>query len=347
MTLYSFPTGLDSNTDGAIPNAGLVLSTGTLFGTTSDGGTSGQGTVFAVSTDGTTFKSLYSFTSLGYAGSTNSDGGQPAAGLVLSGQTLYGTATFGGSAGNGTVFAVNTDGTGFTNLHSLANFHSLTGSDVDMPVAPLVLSGDMLYGTTRYGGSWGNGAVYKLKVDGSGFVTLHSFAPFPGTSFVNSDGANPHAGLVLFGNTLYGATFDGGPYGVGTVFSVNTDGTSFKTLYSFTGGTNSDGAIPGARLILSDNTLYGTTAKGGSAAAGTVFSISLPVVPPRLIITPVGENVVLSWPTNATGFTLQSTTNLISPVGWAAVPSAPVVVNGLNTVTNLITSRQQFFRLSQ
>ena len=52
--------------------------------------------------------------SLGYP----SDGANPRAGLILSGNTLYGTAVGGGSSGNGTVFAVNTDGTGFTNLHS-------------------------------------------------------------------------------------------------------------------------------------------------------------------------------------------------------------------------------------
>ena len=39
-------------------------------------------------------------------------------GLILSGNTLYGTAYYGGSAGNGTVFALNTNGTGFTTLHT-------------------------------------------------------------------------------------------------------------------------------------------------------------------------------------------------------------------------------------
>ena len=55
-----------------------------------------------------------------------SDGSYPYAGLILSGNTLYGTTIDGGSSGNGTVFAVNTDGTGFTNLHSFtALLHGL------------------------------------------------------------------------------------------------------------------------------------------------------------------------------------------------------------------------------
>jgi hypothetical protein len=65
-----------------------------------------------------------------------------------------------------------------------------------------------------------------------------------------------------------------------------------------------------------------------------------------LTITPFGTGVVLSWPTNATGLTLQSTTNLASPV-WTTTSPLPVLVNGQNTVTNPIPGTQQFYRLSQ
>jgi len=65
-----------------------------------------------------TFTTLHSFTAL--SGITNRDGAFPYAGLILSGNTLYGTAYIGGSANNGTVFRVNTDGSSFTNLHSFS-----------------------------------------------------------------------------------------------------------------------------------------------------------------------------------------------------------------------------------
>ena len=112
-------------------------------------------------------------------------------------------------------------------------------------------------------------------------------------------------------------------------------------------GTNSDGANSQAGLILSGNTLYGTAFQGGSRY-GTVFSISFT---PQLTITPSAASLILTWPTNYagfdyTGFTLQSTTNLGSPV-WTTNSPAPVVVNGLNTVTNSVSGTQQFFRLSQ
>ena len=127
-TLYSFTAALDrsyyNNSDGAYPSAGLIVSGNTLYGTAADGGSSGAGTVFAVNTDGTGFTSLHSFAP-NPNGGTNSDGANPAAGLILSGNILYGTAEYGGSSRNGTVFAVNTDGTGFTTLHSFTASPSL------------------------------------------------------------------------------------------------------------------------------------------------------------------------------------------------------------------------------
>jgi uncharacterized repeat protein (TIGR03803 family) len=207
----------------------------------------------------------------------------------------------------------------------------------------LVLSGNILYGTAAEGGNSGYGTVFAVKTDGTGFTALHSFA--------RNDGAYPYAGLVLSGNTLYGTTASGGSFGNGTVFALNTDGTEFVTLYSFTAETNrnnSDGANPRGGLIVSRNTLYGTAFEGGSADGGTVFSLSLPVVnAPQLTIALSGTNVVLTWPANATGFTLKSTASLLSPAVWTSVSPGAVVVNGQNTVTNPISVTQQFYQLSE
>jgi uncharacterized repeat protein (TIGR03803 family) len=107
--------------------------------------------VFKVNTDGTGFTTLYIF-------SGGNDGAVPAGGLVLSGNTLYGT-TEGGSAGSGTAFEVNTDGTGFATLWSFSG-----GSDGSGPQDGLVLSGSTLYGTTTAGGSNGVGTVFALAI---------------------------------------------------------------------------------------------------------------------------------------------------------------------------------------
>jgi uncharacterized repeat protein (TIGR03803 family) len=358
--LHSF-TALDAatdttNSDGANPYAGLILWGNALYGTAQSGGISGNGTVFALNTDGTGFTNLHSFTALDAGTSTtNSDGASPYSGLILSSNTLYGTAQGGGVSGNGAVFALNTDGTGFTNLHSFTALDAATGTtnnDGTEPFAGLLLSGNTLYGAAFNGGASGNGTVFALNTDGSGFTTLHSFTALDAaTGTTNSDGAEPFAGLILSGNTLYGTTLNGGSSGNGTVFTLNTDGSGFTTLHNFTaldaatGTTNSDGANPQAGLILSGNTLYGTAFNGGSSGNGTVFSLSLP--PPKLTIVSSAAGFILKWPTHATGFTLQSSTNLASPAVWTTNSAAPVVVNGQNTVTNPISGKQRFFRLSQ
>jgi len=179
------------------------------------------------------------------------------------------------------------------------------------------------------------------------FTNLHSFtalsAPFTGT---NSDGANPKAGLLLAGFiTLYGTAYSGGTHGNGTVFAINVDGTDFTNLHNFAAYvnyTNSEGANPQGGLIVSGNTLYGTTSGGGTNGWGMVFSLSLPT--PQLTIIRSGTNVIVMWPTNALEFTLQSTTNL-DPV-WTTVVPGPVVVNTNNVVTNTISGTQKFYRLS-
>ena len=329
-----------TNSDGAGPVAGLILAGTNLYGATRNGGYSGNGTVFALSTNGTGFTNLHSFSATNGNG-TNSDGAGPVAALVLSGTNLYGTAESGGGSGRGAVFAVSTNGLGFTNLHNFTG-----GSDGSDPVAGLTLSSNILYGTTTAGGSGGNGTVFAISINGTGFTNLHSFAA-TNNAGINSDGAVPSAGLVLSGDTLYGTAEQGGSSGNGTVFAVNIDGTGFTNLYSFTttddNGFNSDGANPLAGLILSGDILYGTSSAGGSSGYGTIFCLFLQ---PQLTINRSGAEVILTWTNPAPGFTLQSTTNL-PPTVWSNVSPAAIVVNGQNTVTNPISGAQQFYRLSQ
>ncbi len=261
-TIYSFTNG----SDGSGPVAGLVLSGNTLYGTAETGGSGGHGTVFKVNTDGSGFATLFSFSAFA-SGISSSNGANPQASLVLAGGTLYGTTSAGGGyVGVGTVFRLNTNGTGFTNLHSFTN-----GMDGMSPMGGLVLSGSTLYGTTEGGGSnpSDSGAVFKIDTNGTGFAILHSFsATVTGTN----SGAHPVASLALAGGTLYGTASGGGSWGHGTVFRVNSDGTGFTNLYSFTGGTNGDKPMGG--LVLSGGTLYGTTYQGGSWHVGTVFRVN-------------------------------------------------------------------------
>jgi uncharacterized repeat protein (TIGR03803 family) len=214
----------------------------------------------------------------------------------------------------------------------------------------LILSGNTLYGTTSWGGTTSDGTVFKVNTDGTDFTTLHTFTG-------GSDGGWPFSALISSGNAFYGTATGGGDWGNGTLFKINPDGTGFTTLYSFSSNsvnplgayTNADGIEPTADLVLSTNTLYGTTRSGGAFGNGTVFSISFS---PQLTITISGTSVILTWPLNYAGFDyggyiLQSTTNLGPSAVWTTNLPSPVVINGLNTVTNPVSGTQQFFRLAQ
>jgi uncharacterized repeat protein (TIGR03803 family) len=264
-----------TNSDGADPGGGLILSGNTLYGMAGAGGSSAAGTVFSFNTNGSGFTNLHSFTN-------GTDGGYPGGGLIISGDTLYGTAAdFGGSGSYGTVFSVETNGLGFRTVHSFTNV-----GEGGSPAGALVLSGNTLFGTTVNGGS---GTVFAVNTNGTGFTNLHSFTGTLGDGGIvgagtNIDGSDPAIGLIVSGNTLYGTAQYGGSSGNGTVFAVNTNGTGFTNLHSFTGtlgdagyygyGTNSDGALPSAGLILSGNMLYGTAQFGGRWGDGTVFAVN-------------------------------------------------------------------------
>jgi uncharacterized repeat protein (TIGR03803 family) len=214
--LYNFPASYY----GPSPRAPLMLSGSTLYGTTYGGGSSDYGAVFKLNTDGTGYTVLKSF-------AYSTDGRNPQAGLTVSGGTLYGTSENGGSSGGGTVFRLNTDGTGYTVLH---NFVGPT--DGNAPLGGLALSGSMLYGTASEYGSSLQGTVFKLNTNGTGYTVLHGFG-------VYGDGMNPQQGLTLSGSTLFGTT---DPHtDNGTVFKLNINGTGYSALRNL---NYSDGAEP-------------------------------------------------------------------------------------------------------
>ena len=225
-----------------------------------------------------TFSVPYTFTEVSGTG-TNADGSQPKGGLTRSGNVLYGTAINGGANGRGTVFRVNADGSGFTNLHSF-EMTPLPGptpppnsnNDGANPQAGVILSEDKLYGTALAGGPLGFGTVFKLNTDGTGFTVLHFF------SGSNVDGNSPQGPLLLTGSTLYGTSGN-------NVFKVNTDGTGFAIIHEFGTAVNPPtlGLDPShSGLVIVGNTHYGTTSAGGNtygmpvgfSGSGTVFAVN-------------------------------------------------------------------------
>jgi uncharacterized repeat protein (TIGR03803 family) len=176
------------------------------------------------------FDTLYDFTATSGSDSNNLDGAFPESPLLLAGSTLYGTAINGGTAGNGTIFGRNTNGSGFTNLYNFSAGGTnilgyLTNSDGASPFGgPLILSGSTLYGTAQDGGSANLGTVFSLHTDGSDFTNLYNFSLGENNAsnvFTNSGGALPVAALLLSGYTLYGTAAIGGTNGDGTLFALS------------------------------------------------------------------------------------------------------------------------------
>jgi uncharacterized repeat protein (TIGR03803 family) len=222
-----------------------------------------------VSCPAQTFKLLHAFAPV--VSGTNADGDFPYAQLARSGNVLYGTTFNAGANSNGTVFAMNVDGTGFTNLHVFTvrsgTFH--TNADGGWPGSGVVVSGNVLYGTTGVAGPSLHGTVYAMNTDGTGFTNLHVFAG-------NYDGASTMAGLVLAGSRLYGITEGGGTNAYGMIFGMNTDGSAYTNLHSFTSltsGTNTDGIQPLATLAVYGTNLFGACSGGGAKGNGTTFRL--------------------------------------------------------------------------
>lgn len=209
--LYNF-TGL---ADGGKPYASLALSAGALYGTTLDGGPSGQGIVFKLTANkGTapwTDTVLY-----GFAG--GSDGGKPYSGVIFGkAGVLYGTTGLGGSSGYGTVFQLKPGKTKTSPWTETVLYSFGGGPDGSYPRYGVIsdASGN-LYGTTGVG-TFNSGVVFEVSPPaGSGAWTETVLWSFTG----GSDGGDTTAGLVLRGGMLYGTTSLGGQYADGTVFSV-------------------------------------------------------------------------------------------------------------------------------
>ena len=237
--LYGFPTG----TDGAEPKTGVVFdSSGNLFGTTSQGGTYGFGTVYKLDPSGHE-KVLYSFTG-------GADGEYPTSGVILDpAGNLYGTADGGEPTYDGIVFKVDPSGQE-TVLYTFTG-----GADGGEPWGGLARDeAGNLYGTTILGGTADVGVVFKVTPSGQETV-MHTFTGTP-------DGFEPQGGVVLdSAGNLYGTTAFGGTANQGMIFKLDPAGQE-TVLYNFTGGA--DGGVPYQGITRdSAGNIYGATWGGG------------------------------------------------------------------------------------
>jgi len=301
VTLAALGTDVEFTCCGSLP--GLVEAGGFFYGTTSFGGDFGRGMVYRVSPAGTltilgSFDAPFNpgmktalalgtdgkfYGTAGHSGNgamvfrvstagviqqvhdfLSLSGASPLAPLIRANDgLLYGTTDFGGEFGRGVVYKF-TPGVGHTVLHSF------TPSEGNRPMAALFQANDdRLYGVTQTGGEFDLGTIFRIRLDGTGFATLHSF---------DEDGARglfPEASLVQASDGwLYGTARDGGEFGWGTVFRISTSGV-FELVHSFEGAPV-DGAFPTSPLLVADDGfLYGSTQMGGDYDLGILFKMDL------------------------------------------------------------------------
>ncbi len=193
------------SSNGAGPSGSLYFDGTFLYGMTADGGTgtgnycsgSGCGVLFKIKPDGTGYSKLIDF--------NGTNGRDPYGSIIYDGTFLYGM-TSGGSIGSGTIFKIKPDSTGYVKLLDF-DFTANGGS----PQGSLISMGSFLYGMTSYGGTNNDGAIFKIKFDGTGYAKLLDFS---GTT----NGKTPFGSLFSDGTALYGMTNIGGINNVGVVF---------------------------------------------------------------------------------------------------------------------------------
>lgn len=278
--VFDFPKSA-ANNGGDQPHSCFVAIGSVLYGMTSqgghNGGTTGDGTIFAFDTSSATYTRLHSF--------DGKHGADPHGQLTLDPNSgkFYGMTRAGGKAGVGVVFSFSQSNCPglvsckpkFKVLHNFSCPGNSTPNCIDKSdgATPdhgtLVQNNSTLFGLTTFGGKYGNGALFSIHTNGKHFKILHSFGK-PGTN----DGINPFGSLMLNGTTLYGTTQTGGNKNNGTVFQINTDGSNYARIYDFQNGA--DARKPIDDVILLDNTLYGMTEAGGMCGDGAIFALTLP-----------------------------------------------------------------------
>ena len=263
---YSIDHVFGGKPDGENPrhDAMTQYSDGTLFGTTLQGGSDNGGLIFSIGPTGSNYAPLKSL--------HKSVGDEPHSCFVQGGTLLYGMTESGGDYDGGVIFYFDPS---TSTYHHFYSFQSATGHE---PHGRLTLDplGTTLYGMTRKGGGTGAyGVVFSIDTTGHNYQVLHTFMGSP------TDGATPdHGYVVQQNNVLYGLTTDGGTSNNGVLFSLTltTNGPMFHVLHNF-GGTSHhyhhDGKNPYGSLLLVNNQLYGTTAKGGDYDVGTVFVMNV------------------------------------------------------------------------
>ncbi|HVO82779.1 MAG TPA: choice-of-anchor tandem repeat GloVer-containing protein [Terriglobales bacterium] len=251
----------DGGDDGRWPYGLVFDAAGNLYGTTSDQGLYGWGTVYKLTPESNgswTETILYQFTS-------GSDGGAPNGPLVFDNAgNLYGTA------GDyyltpGCIFRLTPQPDGSWTERVLYTFTD--GRDGRVPYGLMRDASGNFYGMTQ-GGTYGYGTIFQLKPNPGGGSRVQVLHQFTG----GKDAASPSALMSDAAGYLYGLTSTGGTNRQGTAFQMRPSsgaGWTLRELHQF--GPWKSGVEPTGLISDAAGNFYGTTWAGGADGLGTVF----------------------------------------------------------------------------
>ena len=248
--LHDFSTSSD-------PYADVTIGGNKLFGAAYSGGSNGFGYFFSVNKDGSGFKDIWDCNDTGSI-LGNSNGYDPYGDVTVIKSKLYGFNYEGGAYGYGNIFRIDTNGTGYKDLH---DFNDTTGEYIGW--GALTVVGNKFFGMTYEGGAYGYGVIFSMDTNGAGYKDLFDFNDTTG-------GYGESATLAVYKNKLYCMTYEGGANDSGVIFSIDTNGNGYKDLVDL---NRSKGYYSYGFLTLVNNKLFGMTYYGGAHDSGVVFSV--------------------------------------------------------------------------
>jgi uncharacterized repeat protein (TIGR03803 family) len=225
-----------------------------IYGLCSNGGQNGLGTAFKYVINSEIFSVIHEFTGA-------EDGSFPQGGLALGDNgILYGTAQFGGSLNQGTIFSINPIENNFQVIYELNN----SSSDGRYPMGRLIQAeSGLLLGTCSEGGASGTGTIFSCSTSGV-YTRLHSLS-------ASANGGFPKSGLTDGDDGFYyGVTEFGAANGFGSLYRIGETGgfVKLRDMEYTTDGSNPLGSL----LLMEDGDLVGSTSSGGANNFGTVFT---------------------------------------------------------------------------
>jgi len=229
--------------------------------------------IFKVKPDGTDFTKLY----------VNRNG-QTVGHLVLSGGVLYGIT------GEGVIYKINTDGSGYTKISSIYG----------VSLSPITISDGVIYGTTDQYGAYNAGFMYKINIDGTGYTKIMDFEKYGNPADPNPSISYSTGELCVSGSTIYGIAKQY-RLGYGAVYKINTDGTGCTILYNF---HEKKGVYPTGDIHIEGNVLYGVTSyytDPYETDLASIFSINTDGTNYTQLHTFSSTNTVISFTVDGSG----------------------------------------------